>query len=39
MAQMEARELVSRADFRRQLRRLVAASLGGTATGEVHGGP
>jgi hypothetical protein len=29
MAQMEARELLSRADFRRQLRRLVTVSLGG----------
>jgi hypothetical protein len=31
MAKMAAREKLSRADFRRQVRRLVASSLGGDA--------
>lgn len=39
VAQMAARELLSRADFRRQVRRLVAVSLGGTAASEVLAGP
>ena len=39
MAQMEARELLSRADFRRQLRRLVVVSLGGREEGEAQVGP
>lgn len=39
VAQMAARELLSRADFRRQVRRLVAVSLGGTETSEVPAGP
>lgn len=39
MAQMEARELLSRADFRRQLRRLVTVSLGGREAAEAQVGP
>lgn len=39
VAQMAARELLSRADFRRQVRRLVAVSLGGTEASEVRAGP
>ena len=39
VAKMAARELVSRADFRRQVRRLVAVSLGGTEANEVRAGP
>lgn len=39
MAQMEARELLSRADFRRQLRRLMTDSLGGREAAEVQVGP
>ena len=39
MAQMEARELLSRADFRRQLRRLVTVSLGGREAAEAQTGP
>lgn len=39
MAQMEARELLSRADFRRQLRRLVSISLGGSEADEAQVGP
>lgn len=39
MAQMEARELLSRADFRRQLRRLVVVSLGGREAAEAQVGP
>lgn len=38
MAQMEARELLSRADFRRQLRRLVTVSLGGREADEAQVG-
>ena len=39
VAQMAARELLSRADFRRQVRRLVAVSLGGTEATQVLAGP
>jgi len=39
VAQMAARELLSRADFRRQVRRLVAVSLGGAETSQVVAGP
>ena len=39
MAQMAARELLSRADFRRQVRRLVVVSLGEREAGEAPGGP
>lgn len=39
MAEMEARERLSRADFGRQLRRLVAVSLGGAETGTARVGP
>ena len=39
IAQMEARELLSRADFRRQLRRLVTVSLGGRESAEAQAGP
>lgn len=39
VTQMAARELLSRAAFLRQLRRLVAVSLGGTEAGEAAGGP
>ena len=39
VAQMAARELLSRADFRRQVRRLVVVSLGGTEVNEARTGP
>jgi hypothetical protein len=39
MVQMAARERLSRADFRRQVRRLVAASLGGNASSAAHASP
>jgi hypothetical protein len=39
MAQMEARERLSRADFRRRVRKLVALSLGGTEVGAAEAGP
>jgi hypothetical protein len=38
LTQMEARELLSRADFRRQLRRLVTVSLGGREAAEAQVG-
>jgi hypothetical protein len=39
MVQMAARERLSRADFRRQMRRLVAASLGGSGASAAPSGP
>ena len=39
MVQMAARERLSRADFRRQMRRLVAASLGGSGASAAPAGP
>ena len=39
LTQMAARELLSRADFRRQVRRLVAVSLVGREAGEAPAGP
>jgi hypothetical protein len=39
LTEMAARELLSRADFRRQVRRLVAISLGGREASEAPGGP
>jgi hypothetical protein len=39
MAEMEARERLSRADFGRQLRRLVAVFLGGAEAGTARVGP
>jgi len=39
LAQMAARELLSRADFRRQVRRLVAGSLEGREASEAPAGP
>jgi hypothetical protein len=39
MAQLEARQLVSRADLRRQLRRLVTISLGGNEEADAQVGP
>lgn len=38
MAEMAARELLSRAAFRRQVRQLVAVSLGGMEAGEAQVG-
>jgi len=39
MVQLEERERLSRADFRRQVRRLVASSLGGSAPDVAAAGP
>jgi hypothetical protein len=39
LSEMAARELLSRAAFRREVRRLVVDSLGGRDAGEAPGGP
>jgi hypothetical protein len=39
LSQMAERELLSRADFRRQVRRLVVVSLGGREASETQAGP
>lgn len=39
LTKMAERELLSRADFRRQVRRLVLGSLGGREAGEAQAGP